>query len=233
MTQSLQPRDRFRIFRSSRSLCRNAADACLCRRWALVHPEHRRARLAASAAVSFGGRASGAVVVGAALLLAGCPSAQRRPAFQWKTAAITRPIIPAPFSASDGTLPEVTSVESVPAPPSLHIVPVRVPPRPRVPASSATPAENGKADGPLIVPQMSAGESAAAQQEISSSLAAADRNLDSVRGKALNAAQSDMANKAKGFINDAREAARSGDWARARSLAKKAQVLSEELARSL
>jgi hypothetical protein len=37
----------------------------------------------------------------------------------------------------------------------------------------------------------------------------------------------------KGFISDAREAGRAGDWPRARDLAKKAQVLSEELANSL
>jgi len=80
---------------------------------------------------------------------------------------------------------------------------------------------------------MSAGESAAAQQEINASLAAAEKNLESIRGKTLNAGQTDMANKARSFIDDAREAARSGDWPRARSLAKKAQVLSEELARSL
>jgi hypothetical protein len=37
----------------------------------------------------------------------------------------------------------------------------------------------------------------------------------------------------RSFISDAREAGRAGDWARARDLAKKAQVLSEELADSL
>jgi hypothetical protein len=49
----------------------------------------------------------------------------------------------------------------------------------------------------------------------------------------LNAAQSDLASKIRGFIKDAREAAQIADWSRARSLAKKAQVLSEELAGSL
>jgi hypothetical protein len=54
-----------------------------------------------------------------------------------------------------------------------------------------------------------------------------------VRGKNLNAAQSDLASKIRGFIKDAREAAQIADWSRARSLAKKAQVLSEGLADSL
>jgi hypothetical protein len=174
-----------------------------------------------------------AALAGAALFLVGCPSAQKRPAFQWKTAAITRPIIPAPLSPSEAALPEVTSVSEVASPPTLRIVPPRVPPRPHLPPSSTTPADAAKADGPLIVPQMSAQESADAQKEINLNLAVAEKNLDSVRGKALNAAQSDIANKAKGFIDDAREAVRSGDWSRARSLARKAQVLAEELARSL
>jgi hypothetical protein len=80
---------------------------------------------------------------------------------------------------------------------------------------------------------MTPAESAAAQQEINANLSAAERNLEAVRGKNLSDAQSDMANKSKGFIADAREAVHAGDWSRARSLAKKAQVLSEELARSL
>ena len=61
------------------------------------------------------------------------------------------------------------------------------------------------------------------------SVSAAERNLASVRGKNLNAAQSDLVSKIEGFLKDARDAAKAGDWVRARSLAKKAQVLSEEL----
>jgi hypothetical protein len=49
----------------------------------------------------------------------------------------------------------------------------------------------------------------------------------------LSAAQRDLVSKIRGFIKDAREAAQITDWSRARSLAKKAQVLSEELASSL
>jgi hypothetical protein len=49
----------------------------------------------------------------------------------------------------------------------------------------------------------------------------------------LNATQSDLVSKINGFLKYAREAAQAGDWSHARSLAKKAQVLSEELAASL
>ena len=85
----------------------------------------------------------------------------------------------------------------------------------------------------MISPQLTAQESAAAQQETNQSLAIAEKNLSSTRGKKLNAAQSDLASKIRGFLKDAREAAQTGDWSHARSLSKKAQVLSEELAGSL
>lgn len=68
-----------------------------------------------------------------------------------------------------------------------------------------------------------------AQQQTSQSLGIAERNLASVHGKSLNAAQSDLVSKILGFIKDARDAAQAGDWSRARSLAKKAEVLSVEL----
>jgi hypothetical protein len=187
------------------------------------------------AAISVGTRLScAAAAAGVALFLAGCPPAQKRPAFSWRTTAAVRPIIPALLPPSDPKLPEVNSASAA-SPPSLQIVlPRPVPPRPRVPPQpSNASSEGSKTDGPLIVPQMSAVESAAAQQEINANLAAAERNLEAVRGKNLNAAQSDTANKTKSFIAEAREAVQSGDWVRARSLAKKAQVLSDELARSL
>jgi hypothetical protein len=49
----------------------------------------------------------------------------------------------------------------------------------------------------------------------------------------LNAAQTDLASKVRSFISEARAAAGVSNWIRARDLAKKAQVLSEELAKSL
>ena len=85
----------------------------------------------------------------------------------------------------------------------------------------------------MISPQLTPQESAVAQQQANQSLGIAEKNLESARGKGLNAAQSDLISKIRGFIKDAREAAQIADWSRARSLAKKAQVLSEELAGSL
>jgi hypothetical protein len=64
-------------------------------------------------------------------------------------------------------------------------------------------------------------------------LSIADRNLQAARRRRLNAAQADLVSKIRGFLKDAHEAAKVADWARARSLSKKAQVLSEELVTSL
>lgn len=61
------------------------------------------------------------------------------------------------------------------------------------------------------------------------SVAVAQKNLDATRGRTLNANQSDLASKVASFLQESKDAARDGDWTRARNLAKKAQVLSEEL----
>ena len=85
----------------------------------------------------------------------------------------------------------------------------------------------------MIAPQLSPQETVEAKQETSQSLSSAEKNLTRTSSKRLNAAQADLFSKIKGFQKDAREAAQAGDWSHARSLAKKAQVLSEELASSL
>ena len=136
---------------------------------------------------------------------------------------------------------EATSVSDIPAPelqmdlptfPS-HLMTVRsAPPRPHLstpsPGTAGTDAE--KLEAPMIAPQLSPQETVAAKQETNQSLSIADKNLARTSGKRLNAAQSDLVSKIKGFQKDAREAAEVGDWSHARGLAKKAQVLSEELA---
>jgi hypothetical protein len=109
------------------------------------------------------------------------------------------------------------------------------PARPRVPAatSAGAGAEIERSESSLITPQLSGEEIAAAQQQTNQSLSIAERNLQFARGRRLNAAQLDLVSKIRGFLKDAHEAAKVGDWARARSLSKKAQVLSEELVTSL
>jgi hypothetical protein len=162
---------------------------------------------------------------------------RRRPAIPWATAIQVRPMLQA-HAADDADLdaPQFNlDIASLAA----ELVPIRTaPPRPHVspppsPLPAAPVADAEKPEAPTIAPQLSKEEFAAAQQETNQSLDIAEKNLAAASGKRLTAAQTDLVSKIKGFLKDAREAARAGDWARARNLAKKAQVLSEELARSV
>jgi hypothetical protein len=180
---------------------------------------------------------SGAVMLCcAALALSGC-SARKRPGIVWAAAVQVKPVLQthnaAASALTDDPGPEL--VLELPPFPS-HLMTVRSgPPRPRAstPASAAAGGEAGKLENPMIAPQLSAQESAVAQQQTNQSLGIAEKNLGAARGKNLNAAQVDLVSKIRGFMKDAREAAQITDWEHARSLAKKAQVLSEELAASL
>ena len=121
--------------------------------------------------------------------------------------------------------------------PGRLIVVHSTPPRPRTNTPptviTANPNDAEKSEAPTIAPQLTPQESVVAQQQTNESLSIAERNLRAAHGKTLSAAQTDLVSKITGFIKDAREAARITDWSRARILAKKAQVLSEELASSL
>ena len=172
------------------------------------------------------------------LLLTGC-SVKKRPATYWRTAGTLRPVMPATVAPHPSPLPDENvdpvpelQLEIPPPPPLLavHAAPVR----PRV-APAANPDNGGsnKPEVPMIVPQLTAEQSSAEQRQMASSLAIAEKNLGRSQGRQLNPTQTDVAAKIKGFITDARAAGREGDWTRARSLATKAQVLSEELAASL
>jgi hypothetical protein len=161
---------------------------------------------------------------------------RKRPNISWTTAIQVRPITQ-PHLATVNDVPEdqVPDLRLELPPSSLRLITARsAPPRPRVVTPPAAGAGNDaeKLDAPLIAPQLTAEETAAAQQQTSQSLNIAEKNLESKRGKRLNAAELDLVSKIRGFLKDAREAAQIADWARARSLSKKAQVLSEELVAS-
>ena len=118
--------------------------------------------------------------------------------------------------------------------PSTLIVARSAPARPRERAAAAPQNEApAKTDVPQLAPQLGAAETSAAQQQTSQSLEIAQRNIGASEGKTLNAAQQDLASKVRIFISEAQDAARTGDWIRARNAAKKAEVLSQELAGSL
>ena len=161
---------------------------------------------------------------------------RRRPGIPWATAIQVRPVNP-PQAVTAKMIPEDQVPDlrpEFPAFPPRLMTTRSAPPRPRAttPASNGAGADSEKSESSLITPQLSAEETAAAQQQTNQSLSIAEKNLQSARGKRLNAAQIDLVSKIRGFLKDAREAAQVKDWARARSLAKKARVLSEELVSS-
>jgi len=173
----------------------------------------------------------------AACVLGGC-SIRRRPSIPWATEIQVRPVTQPHTAAAENAsedLPPELELELPPFPD--HLITVRTaPPRPHVSAPPSVTTGNDaaeKPEPPMIAPQLTPQESAVAQQQTNQSLSIAEKNLESARGKNLNAAQSDLVSKIRSFIKDAREAAQIADWSRARSLAKKAQILAEELAGSL
>ncbi len=162
---------------------------------------------------------------------------RRRPGIPWATAIQVRPVIQ-PQTATAMEIPEDPIPElrlEFPALPSRMMTTHSAPARPRVPAatSAGAGAESERSESSLITPQLSAEETVVAQQQTNASLSITEKNLQSALGKRLNAAQTDLVSKIRGFLKDAREAAQVADWARARSLSKKAQVLSETLVTSL
>lgn len=164
----------------------------------------------------------------------GC-AMQRHRTFQWQTAAHVRPIIPQALDTSVDTTGEPPDLQmEIPATPKLASMRM-VPARPR--SAAAQPAESGstpaKPSEPIIAPQLTVREMEEARRVTQQSLETAERNLSAARGRNLNAVQSDLASKVRGFMDDAREAVGNVDWTRARALANKAEVLSEELARTL
>jgi hypothetical protein len=171
-------------------------------------------------------------------LISGCVERKKTPV-SWRGAGLSRPIVPATITAPkprplpDESVDPVPELQlELPPPPALlavHTSPVR----PRVVPAPVTENNADRPEAPVIAPQMSDAEASAARQQMTSSINQAERNLARSQGKTLNATQSDLAAKIRQFIGDAQSASREGDWTRARSLATKAQVLSEELASSL
>ncbi|HUI75631.1 MAG TPA: hypothetical protein VLX32_11825 [Candidatus Acidoferrum sp.] len=166
------------------------------------------------------------------LVLSGCAEKRSR-AFPWATAIQVRPVLASniPIAALPQDLAPDLRLE-LPAPPTPLEGPRSEPPRPHT-ISPATDSDLNRSNRtPLLVPQFTPQELAEAQQETSESLSIAERNLLTVRGRALSALQSDIVSKVSSFIAQSREAAGERDWTRASNLAKKAELLSQELLNS-
>jgi hypothetical protein len=174
----------------------------------------------------------------ATTLLSGCAAERKTKArsFPWTTVTSVRPVLPKPLSSSPDSSMDAFLAEfefDAPPPPSPLAAIQNSPPRPHVAAAPSGPSSPSRPEAPQITPQLTAEERTAAEQQTNLSLSIAERNISASQGRTLNPTQSDLASKVRSFVTEAREAAHLGDWTRATNAAKKAQVLSEELARSL
>jgi hypothetical protein len=106
----------------------------------------------------------------------------------------------------------------------------RRPPEPPVEASAEPPARKPT---PVISPQLSPADQANYEKRTGDDVGVAEKNLQGAQGKQLNATQQDIVDKVRSFLAQARDASKSGDWARAQNLAQKARLLSIELVNSL
>jgi hypothetical protein len=171
------------------------------------------------------------------LLASGCAQHHvKATPFPWSTLAYAHPLAPvgAPAQSEEGEDPLAGATLDVQPPPSALVIARSAPARPRSSAGNSSQNDAANRPGvPKIAPQLTAAEARAAQQQISQSLGIAERNIGAADGKALNAMQQDLASKVRSFMAEAHEAASSGDWTRAKNAAKKAEVLSQELASSL
>jgi hypothetical protein len=162
-----------------------------------------------------------------ALVCGGCVT-KKRPAFPVSQLAMNRPIVPQPLDISLSD-PPVIPYEAEPVP--RLVAPRSAPPRPRVAAAPAPgPAASEQPPEPIIAPELTDEQSSAAKVATQQSLEVAERNLSLVEGRPLNVAQQDLVSKIRGFVDSAREAMKENDWQRARSQARKAEVLSKEFA---
>ena len=150
-------------------------------------------------------------------------------AYQITPVVLAHPIVPPaqPIAALEAPPDIQLEIAKLPA---RVVTPRSAPARPKVAtAPPAEPAVVEKRADPLIVPDLTPEELSAAKSETQHSLDVSESNLGRTQGKALNSGQQDMVSKIRGFMESARDAMKNGDWLRAQSLAKKAEVLSREL----
>jgi hypothetical protein len=165
-----------------------------------------------------------------ALLLAGC-FGEKRPAAHVVNVSLAHPVSPVTATDAIPDNPPDIQYHSTPLP-SLGAART-APPRPRVATPQTNSAATEKTPETMMLPELSPEQMAAAKTETQQSLDAAEGNLARANGRSLNPTQKDLESKARSFMDTAREAMHGGDLPRAQNFAKKAEVLSRELAASL
>jgi outer membrane biosynthesis protein TonB len=157
-------------------------------------------------------------------------------------AEMERPMNIAPDTSATPPPEGVAAPPTIPAaatnPPPVTVPRTKPAPAPRKPVAdqpAAEPAADQPAHppAPQILPQLSASDLEAYQRKTNEDLGIADQNLHQADGKQLSAAQKDLVEKISSFLEQSRDAVKSGDWTRAQNLAQKARLLSLELVNSL
>ena len=108
----------------------------------------------------------------------------------------------------------------------------------KAPAQAATGprktvVRNGSTADPVVQLAPSVTDQQASQQRQSTAqlLAATDANLNKISARQLSTSQQDMVNQIRNYVQQAKEAEKAGDLQRARNLAFKAQLLSDDVLR--
>jgi hypothetical protein len=92
---------------------------------------------------------------------------------------------------------------------------------------------NGSTADPVVQLAPSVTDQQASQQRQSTAqlLASTDANLNKISARQLSSSQQDMVNQIRNYVQQAKEAEKAGDLQRARNLAFKAQLLSDDVLR--
>ncbi|HWZ99482.1 MAG TPA: hypothetical protein VN025_17125 [Candidatus Dormibacteraeota bacterium] len=168
---------------------------------------------------------------GTLTVLGGCAERRTTHAFPWTMALMVRPNVPVAHGDTDAADLAPDFYVAPPANNGRLFGTRAAPTRPHVSVSPQPDSGNGSKT-PTLVPELSAQETAAAQQQFSDSIGIVEKNLAATKGRRLSALQADTVSKVNAFLAEAREASGEGDWGRARNLAKKAQILSQDLVAS-
>jgi type IV secretory pathway VirB10-like protein len=142
------------------------------------------------------------------------------------------PLTPQP-ATNTAPAPEMPApAKQPPANPTSKPAPRRPAPAPKE-TSEQSQTQQPKPAAPQMSQQLSPADQVIYERNTNGDIASAEKNLQQVKGREINAAQHDLVEKIQGFLTQARDAIRESDWVRARNLAQKAFVLSVELANSL
>jgi hypothetical protein len=177
------------------------------------------------------------IALAVAIFSGGCAEKKARAQVPAANAPPAKPIpsnTPTPTPATPPTVkapsnPGVDLPETDDQTPTEPVKPAAPPPKPKPEVSApvrTTPA-------PQLSPQLSPSDQAAYEQKTNENIAGAEKNLQQASGHSLNSAQNDLVEKIKVFLDQAHDAMKEADLARAQNLSQKAYLLSVELVNSL